>query len=61
MAMDSEKIDYKKLTIRELKELMGSDLKADEEFDRRISIGEIKQRRVTFEDIRKMYNKDKAS
>ncbi len=54
--------DYLKLTPRELKHLITiNDPKADEEFDRRVRNGEIKTRRVTFEDIRKMYNKDKAS
>ena len=59
--MDSEKIDYKKLTVKELKELMGRNPKADEEFDRRVSIGEIKLRRVNFDDIEKVYgiNKNK--
>lgn len=54
--------DYKKLTDRELKILLRiDDPKAYEELDRRLRDGEIKTRRVTFEDIRKMYNKDKAS
>lgn len=59
--LESE-IDYTKLTDRELKILMGArDLKADEEYDNRIASGKIKTRRVTFEDIRKMYGIDKAS
>ncbi|MBI3590899.1 MAG: hypothetical protein HY094_05915 [Candidatus Melainabacteria bacterium] len=60
----SSEIDYKKLTARELRHLMGiNDTKADEEHHRRVMSGEIKLRRVTFEDIKEMYSRseDKAS
>ncbi|OGI20491.1 MAG: hypothetical protein A3B68_03125 [Candidatus Melainabacteria bacterium RIFCSPHIGHO2_02_FULL_34_12] len=57
----NSEIDYTKLTVRELKYLIGSDPKADKEFNRRVSIGEIKLRRIKLEDIRKIYGIDKAS
>ena len=54
--------DYKKLTDRELRILMRiDDLRATNEHDRRLTTGEIKTKRVTFEDIKKMYGLDKAS
>jgi len=52
--MASEKINYKELTVKELKNLMGRDPKADAEFDRRISIGEIKTKSFTLEQIKEM-------
>lgn len=51
----NSELDYTKLTVRELKHLMSSDPKADREFDRRVSIGEIKLRTVTLEQIREEY------
>ena len=60
--VNSEKIDYKNLTDRELRHLMQvHDPKADDEYDRRIKSGKIKLRRVTFEDIEKMYGIDKSA
>ena len=54
--------DYKKLTDRELMILMRiDDPKATDEHNRRLIAGEIKTKRVTFEDIKKMYGLDKAS
>ena len=54
--------DYKKLTDRELRILMRiDDSRATDEHNRRLIAGEIKTKRVTFEDIKKMYGLDKAS
>lgn len=54
--------DYKKLTDRELRILMRiDDPKAEDEHHRRVIAGEIKTRRVTFEDIAKMYGIDKSA
>ena len=61
MTMVLENIDYSKLSPRGLKDLINQgDVKAEQEYSKRVHSGEIKTRRVTFEDIRKMYNK-KAS
>ena len=55
--MDSE-IDYTKLSVRELKDLINKwDRKADDEYDRRVLSGEIKTNPITFEEIRKLYSK----
>ena len=54
--------DYNKLTDRELRILMRiDDPRAIDEHNRRLTTGEIKTKRVTFEDIKKMYGLDKAS
>ena len=62
LQVNSGTIDYKNLTDRELRHLMGSDNPtADKEYDRRIESGEIKRKKVAFEDIKKTSGLDKAS
>ena len=47
--------DYTKLTVRELKHLMGAtDRKADDEYHRRVLSGEIKLRRINLEQMKEM-------
>lgn len=57
--MASEKINYKELAVKELKKLMGRDPKADAEFDRRISTGEIKTKSFTLEQIKELAEKSR--
>ena len=53
-------IDYKKLTEKELRRLMTMDIKmAFEEYFNRVSSGEIKRKKYTFEEFEKMWNKRK--
>ena len=62
--VNSEKIDYKNLTDRELRHLIRiNDPKADEEYDRRIKSGEIKRKRYTLEQLDELLEevKKKAS
>ncbi len=60
MTMDSE-IDYKKLSIRELKDLINQwDKKADEEYDRRVLSGEIKLKRYkNIDELEKVWEEKK--
>ena len=59
--MDSE-INYGKLSKRELKDLINKgDRKADDEYDRRVLIGEIKTNPITFDEIREIYGKKKKA
>jgi hypothetical protein len=59
--MDFE-IDYTKLLPRALKDLINQgDRKADDEYDRRVLSGEIKTSPITFDEIREMYGKKRAS
>ena len=52
-----ENIDYTKLSVRGLKDLINQgDRKAEDEYDRRVFSGEIKTKQVSFDDIRKMYS-----
>lgn len=53
-------IDYEKLTERELRDLMNKfDQKAEYEFCKRVDRGEIKQRKYTFEELEKLFAKEK--
>lgn len=55
-------IDYTKLTVRELKDLINQHYrKAEEEYDRRVLSGEIKLKRYTLEEIMEYYRKKQAS
>lgn len=56
--MMNSKIDYKKLTIKELKVLIrNNDLKAEEEYDKRVFSGEIKLKRYkTLEELRQAFS-----
>lgn len=50
-------IDYSKLTVKQLRRLITLDVdKAMDEYDRRIESGEIKQRKIPFEEFEKMWN-----
>ena len=54
--VDSKQVNYKNLTNRELRHLLRvDDAKAYKEYDRRVKTGKIKPRKVSLEDIRKMY------
>lgn len=58
----SGRIDYTKLSRRELQDLINQyDDKALEEHARRVQTGEIKLRTVTLEEIKEMYRKPRAS
>lgn len=50
-------IDYSKLTVKQLRRLITLDVdKALDEYDRRIESGEIKQRKISFEEFEKIWN-----
>lgn len=57
----SSKIDYEKLTERELRDLINKfDTKAEEEFMKRIDRGEIKRKTYTIEELEKLFAKEKG-
>ena len=59
--MTSE-IDYKKLTERQLRDLINiHDPKADDEYDRRVFSGKIKRKRYTIEEFEEMWAKRKQA
>ncbi len=59
--MTDSEIDYKKLSVRELKDLINQwDKKADEEYDRRVFSGEIKLKRYkNVDELEKEWNERK--